>query len=98
MSKFEVLLESRGSRVPLTVTTETLYPLVQNTTKINIAPPTEAHGGPSTAGNSGEDIYVLQCFSDKWSAFVDVQKSEEVKEGDRLTLLLKVISIMLTCN
>lgn len=65
MSKFEVLLEFKGSRVPLMVTTEILYPVVQNTAKVNVAPPPEGQGGPSRAGDSSEDVYVLQCYSDK---------------------------------
>lgn len=80
---FEVLLEFGGSRLPLTVTAETLYSAVKDAANVDVVL-------PGADQQSGGDLYLLQRFSEKWSTFVDVKSLDDVKESDRLTLTLYV--------
>ena len=79
---FEVLLEFRGSRLPLSVTRETALDVLQEASKVRIAMHAEQQ--------SEVPMFILQRFSTKWTNFVDVQDVSEIQEGDRLTLALRV--------
>ncbi len=87
MSEYEILLEFRGSRAPLVVTSATLFATVENIANVTIASPVD-HIDGIPAETQG-DSYILQRFSDKWSAFVDVRKADDVLDGDRVTLALR---------
>lgn len=97
MSEFEILLEFRGSRMPLVVTSATLYGVVENAAKVAIAPSPVGRPGVGVRAQEA-DFYILQRFSDKWSAFVNLQKAEDVVEGDRVTLSLRESVIVLHCT
>ena len=80
----EVLLEFRGSRLPVSVTYETALSVLMEAAKVNICKP------GSMPPESDAELYFLQRFSEKWSTFVDIKCVNELKDGDRVTLSLKV--------
>ena len=85
----DVLLEFRGSKLPLKVTPKTVQSAVEDAAKVKVARVAESGAVDTDVEDTG-DNYILQRFSSKWSSFVDVCNFEEVKDGDRLTLTLKV--------
>ena len=90
---FEVLLEFRGSRIPLLVTTETVHSVIKAAANVEVLQPGAPPGDqPQSVEERLGDVYILQRFSTKWSNFVDVQRVEDVTEGDRLTLTVQVFS------
>jgi len=85
----EVLFEIGSSRKPLTVTRETLVEAVERELAKVFGDacllPFQYHEEDSTS--SKKVMYLLQRWSDKWDAFVDVMETDEVKDGDRLTVV-----------
>ena len=93
----EVLLEYESSRRPLKplggIVTRSLLEYEFGKTgwrgSIDVRDMMSMHetdeGEPSTCSNK----YILQRWEQQWNCFIDVFNIEEIKNGDRLTVVLK---------
>ena len=83
----EVLLEYEGSRRQLRVNENTFLINSVNEELRKIG----ARRTVELAGLDGSGRYLLQRWSSKWRAFVDVTELGEVVDGDRLTVVYKPV-------
>lgn len=87
----ELLLEYRGSRRQITVSSDdSLTECV--TTELRRIGRTRAAvytANVSLESNAERDVYLLQKWSPQWDCYVDVRHVNEVQDGDRLTVVGK---------
>ena len=84
----EVLLEIGCSKKLLSVTEETLLNVVERELTlmgdVSLLP---FKHSPSDFPGASKEFYILQRWSEKWNAFVDIKDASEVSAGDRLTVV-----------
>ena len=91
----EVLLTLDGSRKELVLTSENAGDVIKTEIE-NIAsiPSDTITLVPFDRDNSDEKavrvVYILQRWSEKWSDYVDMRFGDELKDGDKLSLLKQV--------
>ena len=85
----EVLLSIGESKKVLVVTEDTLFSLVEQELSIlgDVALLPPGFSSVDLPGTS-KQFYILQRWSDKWSAYVDVKLTAEVIAGDHLKVVL----------
>lgn len=87
----EVLLEYRGSRRQITVSSgESLTECV--TTELRRVGRARASVHTANANlstNDERDVYILQKWSPQWDCYVDVHHVNEISDGDRVTVVGK---------
>ena len=86
--EFEVLFEFGGSRKPLSLQRDSLVGVVERelVSFVGDACLLPFAKLPSDVPTTSKKVlYLLQRWSDKWDAFVDVKCADEVQDGDRLT-------------
>ena len=84
----EVLLEIGESKKVLTVTEDTLVRVVEEEMVVLGDAALLPFGFSSfDVPGASKEFYILQRWSDKWCAFVNVKKGTEVVAGDRLTIV-----------
>ena len=85
---FEVLFELGGSRKPLSVQRNDLISIVECELASIVGDACMVPFAllPSDVPTTSKKIlYLLQRWSVKWQAFVDVKSADELQDGDRLT-------------
>lgn len=51
----------------------------------------EASSVCSVQCSSTTPVYILQRWSERWNAFVDIDRIDEIKDGDKLTVISKPV-------
>lgn len=87
----EVLLEYRGSRRQITVSggesiTECVTTELRRVGRSSASVYTADHNLQNT---EERDVYLLQKWSPQWDCFVDIRNTNEIHDGDRLTVVPK---------
>lgn len=88
----EVLLEYRGSRRQITVSggesiTDCVSAELRRVGRSGASVRTADHNLQNTA--EGEEVYLLQKWSPQWDCYVDIRNTNEIRDGDRLTVVPK---------
>ncbi len=87
----EVLLEYRGSRRQITVSSsESLTECVTaELRRVGRARATVYTANTNLDSNAERDVYLLQKWSPQWDCYVDIRHINEVQDGDRLSVVAK---------
>ena len=82
----EILFEFKGSRrtIKCTARTELRDRICGELDALGVA---DSSVGFAHESGSSSRAYILQRFSSKWNTFVDVDKAEDILNGDRLTVV-----------
>ncbi len=87
----EVLLEYRGSRRQITVSSgESLTECVTAELRRLGRSAASVHTANTDLQSTEErDVYILQKWSPQWDSYIDVRLIHEVEDGDRLSVVAK---------
>ena len=91
MEEVQVLFEYKESRRQLTVSPAAICEVVaEELGKFGYAAPVVKLSGPESESISqSRSEYLLQRWSQRWDAFVDVERVEDIKSRDRITVIPK---------
>ena len=82
----EILFEYEGSKrtIKCTAATELHDRICGELDALGV---TDSSVGFAHESGTSNKAFILQRFSSKWSTFVDVDKAEDISNGDRLTVV-----------
>ena len=84
----EVLLEINGSRKVLCVSRNEIVYTLENEIGLLGIDGVLAYFSCIRGQSAGaKKVYILQKWSDKWNSFIDVTDTDQIVDGDRLTVI-----------
>ena len=88
MESLEVLFEMNGSRKVLCVGRNEIVYTLENEIGLLGIDGILAYFSCVRGQSAGtKKVYILQKWSDKWNAFIDVTDTDQIVDGDRLTII-----------